>query len=106
MGYDQITQDLCRKAADDVDAVIQRTAALLDGPAEQMMLAMFAASATVGAATGFTAALVEKKAGEKPEPSVVADQLWAMLRPMVLSAAGDDRMFKNFLARITEGNPQ
>lgn len=104
MAYDQITQYLCQKAAEDVRATVERTGAFLDDPVDQMMVAIFASTGCLGAAAGYCAALVEQDTGEKPEPEAVVDAVWDMIRPGLLSASGGSRApFNALLARVSAG---
>jgi hypothetical protein len=102
MSYDHITKDLCRKACEDVQATVDRTAALLPDPADRMMVAISAASGSLASAAGYAAALVKRDTGSDPSPEDVVDTLWQMLRPGILSAAGGDRRpFEDLLARVS-----
>lgn len=101
MRYDHITQDLCRKAADDVRGILERTAALLDDPADRMMIAIFASGECIGSAGGFCAALIKRDTGQGADPEEVVDALWEMIRPSALkSCGGSDEPFRKLLARV------
>ena len=90
MAYDQITKDLCRKAQQDVAAVVDRTATLLPDPADRMMIAISASVGSLASAAGFVVALTEQSTGNRPEPGAAIDGLWETLRPLLLAAAGGD----------------
>jgi len=101
MSYDQITRDLCRKAAEDVRAVVERTGSLLADPADQMMIATYASSGCIGTAIGYLTALVERDTGERPDPEAALNALWEMIRPSALGAAGgSDKPFRDLLAKL------
>lgn len=88
MSSDLITRDLCRKAADDADAAVKRTCALLPDPVDQAGVALFAAASVLGIASGYFCTLA-KINGKHASTDEIVDGLWTRLRPMVMRAAGD-----------------
>lgn len=91
MAYDHITKDLCSKAREECRAAVERTAALTGDIDDRMMIAIWAAGGSLAAASGYVAALVERDAGERPDPAAAVDALWEMIRPVVLSSSGGSR---------------
>ena len=79
--YDPITKDLARKCADDVGAAMGRTMLLGDNLESQAAIALMAAGTANAVAAAVMAALIEADDAE-----VVADALWAAMRPQLISA--------------------
>jgi hypothetical protein len=99
MSYDIITKDLCRKAQEDCHAAVERTATLLEDPADRMMVAISASAGSLAAAAGYVAALTKNATGKDVEPAAAVDALWEMIRPLILTTAGGDRApFERLLA--------
>ena len=104
MSYDGITRDLCRKAQADVHAAVERICALLDDPADMMLVAISASAGSLASATGFVVALTERSTGEHVEREEAIDALWETLRPLLLkSSGGDAGPFHELLAKVGGG---
>lgn len=81
---DQILRDLARKLSDDVSDAIHRAAALTYGePQDAFFLALSAAASAGGAVSGFA-----QRCMPDCSPEQAVDQVWAILRPMMLHANG------------------
>lgn len=79
--YDQLTRDLAHKAADDAQDAIMRVIVLSGDQQQRAMIINYAA----GAIMRLTVAVISK-ATHRP-PAVVADVIWARLRPHIIAGA-------------------
>lgn len=85
------TRDIGRKCEEDVTDTIARGMRLAeldiegrDGGVAMAQVAMYGAAGAVGAAAGAFTAVIHHAFGQKPAPDDMADELLALLRPMVL----------------------
>ena len=83
-----IERDLGRKLSDDVGACIRRTVSLCADPRDAFGVSLYAAAASLGCLASFGKMIGEPLAAEQQ-----VDELWTILRPMVLlglGGSGDD----------------
>lgn len=81
--FDNLTQDIGSKCADDVRAAIHRNMKLIGTQPGALAVSLYAAVTAFGATTGALHAWMNIEAdGQSPE---VVDQVWAeLIRPMLL----------------------
>jgi len=79
---EQITKDIGRKCADDVNAAIRRNQMLVGSRQDSLIIAMYAAATSVGAVTGTFSAMTGGPA--LPDAEAIDDVWLNLLRPMVL----------------------
>jgi hypothetical protein len=82
---EHVLRDLGRKCADDVTGVIHRAAALTwADPQDCFFLALSAAASATGAVSGFA-----QRCMPDMTPEQAMDQVWSLLRPMMLASFGN-----------------
>lgn len=99
MAPEHIVRDLTQKVGDDTAAAINRSVSLLVTPQDHWAVALGAAGAAVGSASGFAQVIYPDLS---PEQQV--DLIWTIMRPLALAAAGGDRADLRALLRQCRGS--